>query len=389
MATVSIKYSELFSLSVMQLFYTNQICRAYQSTPVLDFSIVPTAECIDVMKSKSMVFKSMDSSGGFIVMARTLGTDMAGNDLLRANVAAGDKLTFFMMLNNPDVLNFDVLPTTTNAGNIYYFSNQVNDNAAGRTNLHLTQNAAGVDGTADQVKWAAAGYTYNFAGAATTADSVVKHLLTGATINAKSVAVQGAQSAISFDLSSLPSGNCQLLVNGVLTDSFYFLGSMASQPVFGVIELSLATTLIANYRIVETDQSLVPARPNYTILFNNRPTVWRYNIQLQTNSPMYLDMAKLTPAQKTTYISQLVVGCNDATIKFKLASNTETSFVFVSLNNIALQEKYTLSATGMPLIFTLYKNTTTEVVPSLPYPSTGLINAGSLPTIYSDVFITL
>jgi hypothetical protein len=217
----------------------------------------------------------------------------------------------------------------------------------------------------------------------------VKHLLTGATINAKSVAVQGAQSAISFDLSSLPSGNCQFLISGVLTDSFYFLGSMASQPVFGVIELSLATTLIANYRVVETDQSLVPARPNYTILFNNRPTIWRYNIQLQTNSPIYLDMAKLTPAQKATYISQLVVGCNDATIKFKLASNTDTSFVFVSLNNIALQEKYTLSATGMPLIFTLYKNTTTEVVPSLPYPSTGLINAGSLPTIYSDVFITL
>jgi hypothetical protein len=378
----------------MQLFYNNQICRAYQSTPVPDFSIVPTAECLDFMKSKSMVFKNTDSSGGFMVGVRTLGQNMGGNDLLRNTVGNQDKLTFFMQLKNPDLLNFDVLPTQLSAGNIYYFSNQVTDNAAARNNLHLSKNKVGVNGANDQIKTASAGYNFSFAGVLTPGEAKVKHLLTGALIDSKSIVVDGVQSVVSFDLSLLPSGCCQLLVNKVLTDTFYFLGTMANQQVFGVIELSLASTLPANYRIVEPDQSLTPTRPNYTVLFNNRSTVWRYNIQLQTNSPVYLEMAKLTAAQKTDYINQLSIGSNDPSIKFKLTSNTNLGFVFVSLSNIPLHEKYTLSAgaVGTPLIFTFYKYTTTkktEVKPSLPYPSTNSIDASSPPTIYSDIFITI
>jgi len=394
MATLTLKYSQLLTLSVMQSFYSNGICAAYTTTPAPDFSIIPTDECINLLKAKNMVFKNTDSSGGFTIMARTLGTNIPGNPLLKNRVSNTDKLTFFMLLNNPNVLNFDLLPTQLAAGNIYYFSNQVVDNAALRTNLHLSKNKLGVDGNNDQIKKSAANYSYVFAGVVTPAQAVVKHLLTGSTVTASSVIVQGTNSMISFDLSALPSGRCQLLINAVLTDTFYFLGTMASQPVFGVIELSLAATLPANYRMIEADQSLLPARPNYTISFKNRPTFWRYNIQLQTTSPIYLEMAKLTPAQKTDYINQLSITCNDATIKFKLASNTDLSFVFVSLTNIPLQEKYVLSSspTGAPLVFTLYKHITTnktEVKSSLAYPSPALINATTPPAIYSDIFISL
>jgi hypothetical protein len=394
MATITVKYSELLTLSVMQLFYSNQICRAYQSTPVLDFAIVPTAECLNYMKAKNLVFKSMDTAGGFIIMARTFGTNMAGDDLLRYTVTDGDKLTFFMVLNNPDVVNFDVLPTQITNGNVYYFSNQVIDNAALRSNLHLSQNPAGVDGNVDQVKTASTNYSFNYAGVATTGEAVVKHLLTGATINAKSATGQGTQTVLAFDLSVLPSGCCQLLINNVLTDSFYFLGTMASQQVFGVIELSLSAALASNYRIVETDMSLTPIRPSYSVLFNNRATTWRYTIQLQTNSPVYLEMAALTAAQKADYINQFTIACNDASIRFKMISNTDLSFVFVSLNTIALQERYTLSTgtVGAPMVFTLYKYFTTskkEVKPSLPCPSTSSIDATSPPAIYSDIFITI
>jgi len=395
MATLTLKYSQLFTLSVMQLFYSNGICAAYTTTPYLDFTIVPTDECLAFLKAKNMVFKTTDTTGGITVMARTLGTNIPGNPLLKNRVAKTDKLTFFMLLNNPNVLNFDLLPPQLAAGNIYYFSNQVVDNAALRTNLHLSKNKLGVDGNTDQIKKSDANYTFLFAGVVTNpAKAVVKHLLTGLTITATSIIAQGAKSLLGFNLAALPSGRCQLLVNAVLTDSFYFLGTMASQPVFGVIELSLAATLPANYRIVEADQSLLPARPNYTVLFKNRPTLWRYNIQLQATSPIYLEMAKLTPAQKTDYINQLTIACNDASIKFKLDSNTDLGFVFVSLANIPLQEKYILSSstTGAPLVFTLYKYFTTnktEIKSSLAYPSTGIINASSPPAIYSDIFISL
>jgi len=396
MPTVIVKYSELVTLQVMQLFYSNQICASYQATPKLDFTILPTAECMAFMKAKNMVFKNTDTTGGFVVMACTSGKNMAGNDLLRNAVTNSDKLSFFILLQNPELVNFDTLPTQLNTSNIYYFSNQVKDLAAARNNLHLTKNAAGVDGNVDQLKKSSANYTFSFAGVITASSAKVKHLLTGAIVTARSVIVQGAQSDITFDLSSLSSGCCQLLVNNIVTDTFYFLGSMANQQVFGVIELSLSASLSANYRIVEPDRSLVPARPNCVVLFKNRQTVWRYTIQLQTNSPLYLEMAKLTPVQKTDFIKQLAISSNDTTIKFKLASSADLSLVFVSMSNIALFEKYTssTSVTKDPLIITLSKYTKTPaktavVKTSLPYPSTAIIDSGSLPTIYSDVFITL
>jgi hypothetical protein len=381
----------------MQLFYSNQICRSYQSTPVLDFTIVPTDECQSFMKAKNMLFKNTGNTGGFTVVAAISGKNIPGNNLLKNTVANTDKLSFFMLMQNPELINFDILPTTLNAANIYYFSNLVKDLAAARTALHLTKNAAGVDGSIDQIKKATANYSFSFAGVITTADAKVKHLLTGAIVNASSVIVQGTQSNISFDLSALLSGSCQLLIKNVVKDSFYFLGTMANQQVFGVIELSLSTALSASYRIVEPDQSLSAATPNYTILFKNRQTVWRYTIQMQTNSPLYLEMAKLNPVEKADFIKQLGIGSpNDSTIKFKLYSNTDLSFVFVSMSNIALVEKYTSStcATLDPLIITLSKYTKTPaktavIKTNLHYPSTAIIDSGNLPTIYSDVFISL
>jgi hypothetical protein len=394
MATLTVKYSQLLTLSVMQLFYKNGICAAYTTAPKLDFTIVPTDECRTFLKAKNMVFKNTDTTGGFTIMARTLGVNISGNPLLKNKVANTDKLTFFMLLNKRNAVNFDLLPTQLTTGNIYYFSNKVVDNTALRTNLHLSKNKLGVDGNNDQIKKSDGNYSYSFAGVVTTAQAVVKHLLTGLTVNATSAIVQGTNSMLSFNLSALPSGRCQLLINNALTDTFYFLGTMASQTIFGVIELSLAASLSANYRMIEADQSLLPARPNYTVLFKNRPTFWRYNIQLQTTSPIFLEMAKLTPAQKNDYINQLSITCNDASIKFKLASNTDMSFVFVSLANIPLQEKYILpsSITGAPLVFTLYKYFTTnktEIKSSLAYPSTGIINASNPPAVYSDIFISL
>lgn len=396
MPTVIVKYSELVTLSVMQLFYSNQICPTYQSTPKLDFNIVPTDECMAFMKAKNMIFKNTATTGGFVVMAATSGKNPGGNDLLRNSITNADKLSFFMLLQNPDLVNFDVLPTQLNAGNIYYFSNQVKDLAAARNNLHLTKNAAGVDGNVDQLKKSTASYTFKFAGVITPNAAKVKHLLTGAIVTARTVIVDGTKSDITFDLSSLPSGCCQLLVNNIVTDTFYFLGTMANQQIFGVIELSLSTALSANYRIVEADKSLVPARPNYVVLFKNRQTVWRYTIQLQTNSPLYQEMAKLTAVQKADFIKQLAISSNDTTIKFKLSSSTDLSLVFVSMSNVALLEKYTssTSATKDPLIITLSKYTKTPakiavVKTSLPYPSTAIIDSGSFPTIYSDIFISL
>ncbi|GAA4316827.1 hypothetical protein GCM10023149_14070 [Mucilaginibacter gynuensis] len=394
MATITIKYTELLSLSVKQPFYNNKVCRGYQATPILDFNIVPTPETLAFMKAKKMVFKNIDNSGGFTVLVQTKGKTPGGNELLGYPITVADKLTFVMLLKKPDLINFNVLPTSKEANKIYYFGNQVADKTALRDDLHLSKNITGVDGAADQLKKVSKNYNFHFAGVTTTAAVKVKHLLTGAKVNAKLVTSQNGKSEIYVDLSALPLGCCQLLISNVVSDEFYYLGNMADQPMFGVIELSLSKLLSANYRVVEPDLSLTVKRPKYTVLFKNRQTTWRYNIQLQPTSPLYIEMAKLTAVQKADFIKQLTVATNDTAIKFKLASNTDSNFVFISTKNIALQERYALSTNvAKDLIISLskYVKTPKETIikSSLPYPSTGSIDAGSLPTIYSDVFITL
>ena len=127
-----------------------------------------------------------------------------------------------------------------------------------------------------------------------------------------------------------------------------------------MIELLLANTLDANYRAVEVDRSLVSDRPLYTIPFINRATRWRYTVALKTNSPLFIEMDALTPANKTDFINRLNIVSNDTAINFTQtsASPDGTSFQFVSNTAVALQEKYLSSSsiTKDTLSLTLKKN---------------------------------
>src|ERR1700747_3779029 len=109
MATVQVKYAELLTLSIRQLFYANQICPAYQTTPILDFMIIPTQECIDFMQTKSMVFKNTETTGGFVCVSKLSQNNQGGNNFLSRQVSNQDKLSFMMVLQNPDLVNFDSL----------------------------------------------------------------------------------------------------------------------------------------------------------------------------------------------------------------------------------------------------------------------------------------
>jgi len=174
------------------------------------------------------------------------------------------------------------------------------------------------------------------------------------------------------------------------------LEKYSGQNVFGVIELSLVSTLPSNYRIIEPDRSLVAQRPFYSITFINRKTTWRYRIRLQKTSPLYLEIAALSTADKADFISKLNIVTNDTTVTFSRDTVTDTEFVFVSDNPLLLREKYfsSTSLTHDPLNLTLKKYITdatreAAVKSNLPFPITGSIDASALPQIYSDIFLTL
>jgi hypothetical protein len=400
---IQIEYAELFRLSVEQLFYQNRLYKQNTITPELDILIVPTDDCLNAMNRMNLVFKNTSVNSGFIILARVAGTNGAGNDLIKFPARKNDILSFLMILKNHDAINFNDLPVQYAPNKIYYFNNEVNDVAALRNNLHLSKGAAGVDGTNDSIKTSTENYRFHNTATVAQGTARVKHTLSGQIVEPTLIANQGGQSDLSFNLSTLPIGKCELLINNLLADEFYYLERYSTQAVFGIIELSLSDAIASNYRIIESDRSLTPERPLYLVRFTNRETFWRYTIRLQNTSPLYLEIAALsTPADKTDFINHLNIVTNDSTITFSRISNTDTEFVFVSDSEIFLQEKY-LSTTSStthgsrivfdPLNITLKKYITdaneAPVKSNLPFPQTSSIDASALPKIYSDIFLTL
>ena len=388
------KYVEIARLSVKQLFYKNKICRQFTTTPVPDLEIIPTENSQDIFKRMDLVFRKLDASGGFVVLGRVLGTNGAGNYLLRFPPKKDDVLSILVILKNPELQNFNDLPVQQANDSIFYFSNTVTDAAALRNNLHITKSASGVDATNDVIKKSSA--IYRFHHSATVTNATVKHLVSGQTADANSIINQGGQSDLVFDLASFVPGKCELVIENVAQEQFYYTGNVPAKSVFGVIELFLSTTIDANYRIIEPDRSLTSERPVFTILFINRQTFWRYIVLLQTSSPLYLEIAALSPPDKADFLNKLnIVVANDTSVTFSKTNSTETQFVFESDNPLPLQEKYFSSTNVADVLNITLKKYIGDAVKeaavktNLPYPSTGSINNSVPPKIFSDIFLTI
>lgn len=393
MSGLKIKYSELFSLSVEQLFYENRICKKYKTDPLTDIRFVPTPECMQLMKRFDFVFRRVMEKGGFVVLANTF-TNSTGDTVLRFPVKNDIKLSFWMLLENSALLNFNDLPVITDSAAIYYFSNQLSDAAAPRTSLHISVDSAGVDGNNDLIKRSFSDYRFHHTAMVVAGTAFIRHLLTGAQMEPRTIVNQSGESDLYFDLSSFPSGKCKLVINASDKDLFYHIGVSAASKVFGVIEISLADLLQANYRVLEPGSILTADRPVYKVQFNNRKTLWRYTIVLEKSHPIYIAMLAMTPVERTNFLDHFKIITNDSAISFTRASSTDTVFEFVSDNPIPLQEKYLSSSiANKGLCLTLKKN---EGMPGeaivrdfLPFPSGSVIDALNDPTIYSDIFLTI
>jgi len=326
------------------------------------------------------------------VLARVLGKNAGGDNLLRFLPAAAEKLTFWMRLRNPNVLNFDELPTAFDAARLYYFTNQQTDAAAPRGDLHLTKVAAGVDGDQDRLERSTENYSFHHDAEVAPGTAKVKHLLTGVEVLPSAIVNDAGKSDLVFDLHSLPVGRCELAIGGAVKDMFYFAPSSEPQE-FGLVELVLSSTLAANYRMVEPDRSLTSARPGYSIRFANRKTRWRYTVALSPNGPIAADMAGMSDPDKANYLQHVnVISTNDPTITFSPTTATDQLLVFVSDAEIALREQYLVGAQHKPLLLSLKKNvgSSDDVVRSdLPYPSNSSIDARAAPPVFSDTFLTI
>jgi hypothetical protein len=190
---------------------------------VLDIAFLPSAETQALLKRMGLVFRNTDRTGGFIILAHTEGM-IGPNERLRFPPRKADKLSFFMLLKNAAFSNFNEMPVTINNDNIFYFSNEVADLAAPRTNLHLSKLPGGVSSANDMIK--KTGELYRYQHGSTVLNAKVKHLLTEVTLAPVSIINEGGSASLIFDLSSIPSGKCELYINNNINpdDTFYYGG---------------------------------------------------------------------------------------------------------------------------------------------------------------------
>jgi hypothetical protein len=385
------QYEVLFNLSVEQLFYENGYCKRNNTDPVFDFALLPTNGCLQVLKRFNMVFKRTNQNAGAAVLAEVI-TNAGGERLLRYPVRQGDKLSFWMILQNQDSLNFNKLPITNNTSTCYHFSNLVSDPAAPRNDLHLSADATGVDGLLDRVKTSASQYQYNSNVVVAPGTVFIKHLLTGRQLLPLSIVSQSGNSLITFNLADLPEGMCVLMINALEKDRFYYLGTTIPNALFAIIELSLSGLIETNYRLVETNGLLTSERPYYKVHFIQRKTFWRYTIALQKNNLLYTDLMAMNDADRLAFIDHFKMVCNDPNISFTQTAANDGVFEFVSDNEISLQEKYrtpALAGTQISLRKNVGPGPGTIVKDYLPFPAASALDATNDPVLYSDIFLTL
>ena len=118
---MNVKYTELLNVGVKQPFYENGICPKYTTTPLPDLVFIPAAETLASLKRLDFIFKNTDNTGGFTILAATNGK-VGPNYLLRFLPKKGEKLTFCVVMRNPDMLNFNELPTATDPEKLFYFT---------------------------------------------------------------------------------------------------------------------------------------------------------------------------------------------------------------------------------------------------------------------------
>ncbi|MGB5818620.1 MAG: hypothetical protein WBG90_03985 [Saonia sp.] len=395
MGSLKVAFSELFSVSLKQPFYENGISEKYTVTPVLDYKIVPTKHCQTVLNRLEMIMKIDADKGGFTVWCRTNGSNGA-NELLYFKPRSGDLLTFVVTLSNPYFLNYNDLPPEPPTDRVYYFNNLVPDPVAPKDDLHLSFNIAGVSDT-DTLKKIANGYDYLHLSNVAPGTAKLVHIASGYEMLPSSHINQGGQAHLSFDLTDFPNGKCELLIGGVSIETAYNMDEMGDTPVFAIVECSLDELVLPNYRIIENDGSITPQRPRYTLLFNNRPTLWRYQVLLEENSPLYKELSSLSAADKADFLNRINVISNDTGVVFVPTIISDKHFEFVSNTPKLLQEKYVSSSSipGNPLTLALKKYVNHPTIPTedikvnLPYPPAHQLDATSDPVIYSDVYLNL
>lgn len=392
MPQIRLRYKELFSLRIEQLFYNNKRTRDSKGIARPDIEIVPHPYCLTLFKKLNYIIKKDGDQSGITVMALLAGKNGSGHDLLRFIPDKEEKLTFVLILKNPDLLNCADIDLMQLKNQIYYFNNKISNPAAERNQLTISQNTQQVDNN-DLMNVSGSHYEYHTPGIVNADHLMLKHIASGKKLVPFQISTIEGNSHIYFNLQSSAPGIYELEIEGAIKEQFYFTGYNYNSPVFGMVEIFLSDSLNTNYRVVENDHSITAERPQYIIRFKNRKTTWRYTFLIRQTSPVYQEIKGLSVTGKENFLNSIKIVSNNTGVRFKQRSATEKEIILTSEDPIGLQEDYTSTSGDGFLRLSLAKNAGKPnqqiLLDNIPYPSARLIDARDINHIYSDVFLTI
>src|SRR5258706_6709962 len=78
---IQVKYTELFRISIQQLYYQNKVCKEFKIQPEPDIQILPIQNCLVVMNRLNIVFRNTDANGGFFFFLKIGGKKRGGEGI--------------------------------------------------------------------------------------------------------------------------------------------------------------------------------------------------------------------------------------------------------------------------------------------------------------------
>ncbi|MCW3084470.1 MAG: hypothetical protein JWP12_1836 [Bacteroidetes bacterium] len=353
-----IAYNKLFSTQIVHDFYADNLSKR-------DLAVVPTTSTNLAMKNNNMLFRN--DASGFRVLYKA---DSAGAAFVNfSNV----RLVFAVqLLNLTQFLNFTNLGDGVlnyTAGKILYFTNR-----GSVTTSNLTYSLL------DFLRPAT--FTYQFPQTTGTVGYI--KITNDANVDVTPVTpdpntiLPDASNRFFYpvDLSKLPKGLYKFetgtdLASSV-TKTVYIDNELASQGVFGIVDILAVNALAVNY----------PVDRMYTMKFIRRATQWKYILLLKSPgvTPPPLTSITLdiedTVAPVTPYVTIHFNPAVDGTVNgipAKIITSVSTTIPFFEVPKMGL----TVKKDPGPSAITIMEN--------LPGPPLGVVSAQTSPTVNAGI----
>lgn len=297
-------------LLAARLMSVEVISDFYPSGKSPDFAFVPTPQTTQLLRNLKMNLRA--TSFGFMIGAQIQSQIDATTFVPFIDYQTPFRLSFYLQLNNPDLLSFAQLPVDQESlrQRIFYLSNRFDkeEDINGNSTLLLSGHANNDSFVSELDLVRPVGSKFKYTLPQADATVTITDTFSGETVWPTPDSPQGDGLEIICELESLPDGRYTLqasdLVPSVIdTLELYKDDGLLTAGAFAVLDL-YSDSPVADYAFSGTQgpDNVLFSR-SYAIQFLTRSSIWQYYLILQTEDLDH-DMITLVPSDNSITFSE-------------------------------------------------------------------------------------